>query len=128
MTDFRVLIDSHILVWLLYEPEKINPKAQKLLQDANNVYLSPVTLWELALKYNKHKLAYSPQEFIEGAKELNLERMPLLDQHIITLMSLKLSHKDPFDTFLVAQSESEGCIFLTSDSRILDSSYNTFKC
>ncbi len=128
MTNSRVLIDSHILVWLLYEPEKISRDAQKLLEEANNVYLSPVSLWELALKFNKHKLAYSPQELMEGTKELNLEMMPLLDQHIITSTTLKMSHKDPLDTMLVAQSEAEGCVFLTADIRIMDSNYNTFKC
>jgi PIN domain nuclease of toxin-antitoxin system len=128
MTDSRLLIDSHILVWLLYEPEKISPEAQNLLQAADAVYLSSVSLWELALKFNKGKLAYSPKELIAGAEELSLERLSLRDQHILSLVSVKLSHKDPFDALLVAQSEAEGCVFMTADNRILDSSYHTFKC
>ncbi|HUD07081.1 MAG TPA: type II toxin-antitoxin system VapC family toxin [Candidatus Saccharimonadales bacterium] len=128
MTDSRLLIDSHILVWLLYEPEKISPEAQNLLQVADAVYLSSVSLWELALKFNKHKLAYSPKELIAGAEELSLDRLSLRDQHILSLDSVELSHKDPFDALLVAQSEAEGCVFMTADSRILDSSHHTFKC
>lgn len=128
MTDSRLLIDSHVLVWLLYEPEKISPEAQSLLQTANAVYVSSVSLWELALRFNKHKLAYSPKELIAGAEELSLERLSLRDQHILSFGRVKLSHKDPFDALLVAQSEAEGCVFMTADSRILDSSYETFKC
>lgn len=128
MTDSRLLIDSHVLVWLLYEPDKISREASDLLQAADAVYLSYVSLWELALKFNKHKLAYSPKELIAGAKELNLDRLPLRDQHMLSLDNVKLSHKDPFDTLLVAQSEAEGCAFMTADSRILDSSHHTFKC
>jgi PIN domain nuclease of toxin-antitoxin system len=128
MTDSRVLIDSHILIWLLYEPENISPEAQNLLQAADAVYLSSVSLWELALKFNKHKLAYSPKELIAGAEELSLDRLSLRDQHILSLGSVKLTHKDPFDALLVAQSEAEGCIFMTADGRILGSSHHTFKC
>ena len=123
-----MLIDSHVLVWLLYEPDKVSTETKNLLQEADVVYLSSVSLWELALKFNKHKLAYSPKELIAGAKELNLERLSLRDQHILLLESIKLSHKDPFDYLLVAQSEAEGSIFVTADSRILDSGYHTFEC
>ena len=128
MTDTRVLIDSHVLIWLLYEPDKINIKTQDLLKEADAVYLSSVSLWELALKFKKRKLAYSPNELIMGAKELNLERLSLRDQHILSLDSIKLSHKDPFDSLLLAQNEAEGTVFLTADSRILESDYRTFEC
>ena len=128
MTDFRVLIDSHVLIWLLYEPDKVSTETQNLIQEADVVYLSSVSLWELALKFNKHKLAYSPKELILGAKELNLERLSLRDQHILSLERIKLSHKDPFDSLLVAQSEAEESVFVTADNRILDSGYHTLKC
>jgi PIN domain nuclease of toxin-antitoxin system len=128
MTDFKVLIDSHVLVWLLYEPDKVSTKTQNLLQEADVVYLSSVSLWELALKFYKHKLTYSPKELILGAEELNLERLSFRDQHILSLENIKLSHRDPFDSLLLAQSEAERSIFVTADSRILDSGYRTFKC
>jgi PIN domain nuclease of toxin-antitoxin system len=82
----------------------------------------------LTLKFNIHKLAYSPQELAEGAKELNLSRMPLRDKHILYTSDIKLSHKDPFDSLLIAQSEAEDCLFLTADSKLLSSGYHTFKC
>lgn len=128
MTNSRLLIDTHVLVWLLYEPDKISPEAQNLLQVADTVYLSSVSIWELALKFNKHKFAYPTKELIVGAEELGLDRLLLRDRHILALGSVKLLHNDPFDALLVAQSEAEGCIFMTADSRILSSDNHTFKC
>lgn len=128
MTESRILIDSHVLIWLLYEPERIGVEAQNLLQAADIVYLSSVSIWELALKFNNHKLAYSPKELIAGAEELGLERMSLRDQHILKLGGVKLSHKDPFDSLLLAQSVAEGCVFMTEDSQVLASNYPTISC
>ena len=128
MSSSKVLIDSHILVWLLYEPEKITAKAKDLLQNADVVYLSGVSLWELALKFRKGKLAYAPTDLAKGAQALNLDRLQLRDEHILNVQNIRLGHKDPFDSLLVAQSDTEDCMFLTADSRILESSYLTFGC
>ncbi|HVA11422.1 MAG TPA: type II toxin-antitoxin system VapC family toxin [Candidatus Dormibacteraeota bacterium] len=124
----QLLIDSHILIWLLYEPEKLSPQTQDILRSAEAVYLSPVSLWELALKYRKNKLIYSPKELAKGARELNLDRLPLKDEHLLTLPEIKLPHEDPFDTLLIAQSETEGYVFLTADKHLLQSKYNTLVC
>lgn len=128
MTHQKVLIDSHVLIWLLYEPEKISTHAKDLLQSADVGYISIVSIWELALKFNKHKLAYTPDELIQGSYELNLERLPLHDNHILMMQDIQLTHKDPFDTLLVAQSEAENCSFLTADNNILTSKYLTVSC
>jgi PIN domain nuclease of toxin-antitoxin system len=124
----KILIDSHILVWLLYEPDKITAQARDILQNADVVYFSPVSLWELTLKFSKGKLAYEPTELAQGVEALNLDRLQLRDVHITAILDIQLPHKDPFDTLLIAQSETEGCTFLTADGHILESTYNTFGC
>jgi PIN domain nuclease of toxin-antitoxin system len=128
MISSRLLIDSHILIWLLYEPDKLSLQAKNLIEEAEAVYVSTVSLWELTLKFNIQKLAYSPHELIMGAEELNLNRMLLRDEHVLSTLDIKLPHKDPFDTLLIAQNEVEDCLFLTADNQILNSSYHTFKC
>ncbi len=124
-SNTSVLIDSHVLIWLLYEPEKISAQATKLLQEADSVYLSVVSMWELALKFKKKKLAYAPEDLIRGAKLLNLEHLALQNAHILKMLDIQLLQKDPFDNLLLAQSQVEGCIFLTNDANILKSSYKT---
>ncbi len=128
MNGSKVLLDSHILVWLLYEPEKITAQVKELIQTADIVFLSQVSLWELTLKYSKDKLAYEPAELVQGVQALNLQKLPLRDEHILAILDIQLAHKDPFDTLLMAQSVTEDCTFLTADSFLLQSKYHTFQC
>lgn len=128
MSDNRILIDSHALIWLLYEPERISSKAKDFIKTADTVCYSPVNLWELTLKFSISKLAYSPNDLVSGINELNLDRLALRDEHILNILNIQLTHNDPFDTLLLAQSESEGYTFLTADNFILSSKYRTFKC
>lgn len=127
MKPTKLLIDSHVFIWLLYEPEKVSPKVQQLIQTADAVYISLVSLWELALKFDKKKLAYSPKELAAGIKALNLQILPLETEHIVGIAKIGLTHKDPFDKLLISQSQAEGCVLLTADSHLLKSSYQTFK-
>ena len=121
----RLLIDSHILIWLLFEPEKITEQTKTVLQAADIVYFSSVSLWELTLKFSKGKLAYQPVELAKGVLELNLERLALRDEHVLATLDIELVHKEPFDALLVAQSVIEGCTLVTADGNILDSTYST---
>jgi len=115
----KVLIDSHILVWLLYEPKKIRENSRKLIFDASEVYLSDGSLWELTIKYSTGKLPFSPELLIKGADDLNLLRLAIKDKHLTHYPNVKLIHEDPFDKLFLSQAESEGLFFLTSDNKIL---------
>lgn len=124
MNDSKILIDSHMLIWLLYEPEKIGTKTTDIIKAAELVYVSTISLWELALKHAKGKLTYSPLELTRGASVLGLQKLAIKDAHLLKLASIRLPHKDPFDTLLVTQSQSENTLFITVDQDILSSSYN----
>src|SRR5690606_39151396 len=91
MKPTKLLIDSHVFIWLLYEPEKVSPKAQQLIQTADAVYISLVTPFELALKFDKKKLAYSPKELAAGIKALNLQILPLETEHIVGIAKISLT-------------------------------------
>ncbi len=121
----KLLIDSHVLIWLLYEPKRIGALATQMLAETETVFVSTLSLWELTLKFSKHKLAYSPEELIEGVKSLGADRLPLHDNHLLQISHIDLPHKDPFDRTLIAQSEAENCILLTADQNLLNSTYRT---
>lgn len=119
----KILIDSHILIWLIYEPERLGEATKDLLRTTGMVYVSTASLWELALKYHKGKLPYSPLQLKNGAEALGLSILKLDIPHVLRLETIELPHADPFDRMLLAQSEHEGCLFLTRDSVILASRY-----
>ena len=121
----RILLDTHLLLWLLYEPENIGKQAKSTLKSADVIYVSIVSIWELAIKFSKKRLVYSPDELVRGARSAGFQDLPLRTASVINLPAIKLGHKDPFDQLLVSQAETEGCTFLTADRVILQSPYQT---
>ena len=118
----RVLLDSHVFLWVLNDPELIGPKSLGILQDSDTqLLISAVSIWELGLKYKKKKQPYSITELINGVQDLNATFLKLERGHLKKFENIDLEHKDPFDMLLVAQSEAEFSIFMTVDKSILGS-------
>ena len=121
----RILIDSHVLVWLLNDSRLLGPASRDLLESGVEVNVSLVSIWELGLKHMNGKLPITINELIDGSEQLGLEMLALRPEHLLRYETVKLTHKDPFDTLLVAQAEQEDCVFLTIDKNILASTYRT---
>lgn len=118
----KVLVDSHIFLWILNNPELIGQKSLAILKENNTELLvSTVSIWELGLKYKKQKQPYSIGEMLKGLRELNAELLILNELHLIKFESIVLDNKDPFDMLLIAQSEVEHSVFMTVDQHILQS-------
>lgn len=122
----KVLVDSHLLIWLIFENENLNRNVLKYLDSADQAYVSTASIWELALKHKKGKLLYNPEDIMKGCSEMGLSRLNILDKHINAMKNIKLPHKDPFDELLVAQADSESMTLLTADRLLIESEYKTF--
>lgn len=87
-------------------------EAQSLIQAASNeVFISPVSYWEIAIKVSigKWALHRTYEEFIDLAlNQYDFRVMPLLPHHTARLIGLPFHHKDPFDRLIVAQALAEG--------------------
>jgi PIN domain nuclease of toxin-antitoxin system len=118
----KLLLDTHVFLWLRSEPEKVSSKALNLYQEPNNsVYLSIVSVWEMQIKRQIGKLDLNMplQEIIEEQCETNnLQILPLRLKHIFGLQDLPLHHKDPFDRLLLVQSQIENLYLISSDSTL----------
>lgn len=110
---------------MLYESERIGAKTTQLLQRAEAIYISSVSLWELTLKFTKGKLPHHPKELTQGVKVLGLEKLGIEDKHLAHLIKIDLPHTDPFDRLIVAQAEAENYSLLTVDKALLLSKYRT---
>lgn len=115
----KLLLDTHVFLWLRSEPQKISQRALSLYRERNNiVYLSIVSVWEMQIKYQIGKLDLDMplQDIIEEQCEANsLQILPLRLKHIFGLGNLPLYHKDPFDRLLLVQSQTEGIRLISSD-------------
>ena len=110
-----LLIDSHVLIWMLYEPTKIGTAAADSIHAARRVAISVVSFWELALKHLKGKLPYAPEELVRGANVLNLAILELRSEHVPRLADVNLTHSDPFDRMLVAQAGRLAAVLVSRD-------------
>ena len=115
----RYLLDTTVFVWLLKEPEKLNRRALDLLEDERqDVFLSSVTSWELAIKSAIGKLTL-PKKLDELLSEIfqnfSFQPLPITHAHSLAVGELALHHRDPFDRMLIAQARSEKLLLMTAD-------------
>ena len=119
----KILLDTHVALWAITEPDKLSKKALELLSDRNNnFYVSVVSVWEVAIKNIKHpeNIPMSEFEYVNFCAISGFEILPLKVEHIFTLKTLHRdedapAHNDPFDKIMISQAKSEGFYFLTDD-------------
>ncbi|MDP1527395.1 MAG: type II toxin-antitoxin system VapC family toxin [Rhodocyclaceae bacterium] len=114
----RLLIDTQILLWVIYQPEKLSPALGKRLCDGNvDVYFSAVSIAEIAIKSSlgRADFPFQAEEVAQAARDTDFLELPLDVRHSIRLATLIWHHRDPFDRLLVAQAIEEGVRFVTAD-------------
>lgn len=116
----KLLLDTHIWLWSLLEPEKLGNRVQRELRDANNErWLSPVSVWEATVLHRKGRLPISGNsgEWFERAVTGFLEATLTFDMALIA-EQLPL-HGDPADRFLAATAKVLDLTLITADKRLL---------
>ena len=117
----KILLDTHIILWLAGEPDKLSVEARTLLLDVSNkLYFSAASIWEIVIKrglgrddfkVDPHRLR--KQLVINGYEEIGIS-----SDHALAVELLPQLHKDPFDRILIAQARAEGMLLLTADNQI----------
>ena len=123
----KILLDTHILIWLILEDERLSAKAMEIiLNPQNKLFYSSVNIWEAQIKHIKHPLEFSltGEMLNDLSLKSNLRCLNLLPEHTFLLDTLYYSdkapqpHKDPFDRILICQAKAENMLFMTHDSLI----------
>ncbi len=117
------LLDTHILLWYATDDGKLSKKAKDLIFNADGVYCSIVSAWEVAIKYklNSAKMPVSGRQFFEYVRRFGCGLLTFKEEHVLALDSLHLApgakeHRDPFDRMLICQAKTEGMKLLTHDA------------
>ena len=100
----KILLDTHIFLWMLTSPERLNDKRRYELETpANEVFLSAMSIAELMIK---HTIGRIHVEFdpLEMAKQMRIEILSFSGDHAMLLGKMPLHHKDPFDRMIIAQA------------------------
>jgi PIN domain nuclease of toxin-antitoxin system len=116
------LVDTHILLWSFLETAKLSNEIKSiLLNDNNEIYYSPISLWEISIKYGLKKLSLNggtPDDFF---MELNnsFYRCKTIDaKNLITNYKLSMYHKDPFDRFLIWEAMRNDFVLISVDENM----------
>ena len=95
---------------------RLGPKARRIFLSDEPV-ISPVVLWEIAIKASLGKLSADVSEVSRVITEQGFGRLGISDRHLSGLQALPFHHRDPFDRMLIVQSEAESMPLLTSDGK-----------
>ncbi|HDZ91452.1 MAG: type II toxin-antitoxin system VapC family toxin [Deltaproteobacteria bacterium] len=115
----RILVDTHIFLWMLSCPDRLNQKRRYELESrANEVFLSAMSIAELMIKRSIGKIDF---EFdpLEMAQKMGVEVLSFSGAEAMVLGKLPFHHKDPFDRMLIAQALINGFSLMSDDSKFL---------
>jgi PIN domain nuclease of toxin-antitoxin system len=111
----KLLLDTHVYLWWLIDAPALPKQAHQMIQDADQVFVSMVSFWEVGIKWRTGKLPVSPEVMAEGMALNGLMTLPVNLAHTLQLSQLPDHHRDPFDRMLVAQAMAEPMFLVTSD-------------
>ena len=116
------LVDTHVLLWAAGDSPNLGGDAREiLLNPANDIVISVVSLWEVVIKNGLGRTDFSvdPVRLRERALQAGYGELPIRAPHVLELGLLPLVHSDPFDRMLLAQARVEQLTLLTRDQKVL---------
>ena len=125
----NILLDTHIAVWAMADHSKLTKDCIDEISNLNNnIYVSLISVWEVAIKNAKHgykKMPIDENLFVKYSEELEFNILPIKTKHILNIRNIILknensSHKDPFDRLLLSQSVCENLTLYTKDTALLN--------
>ena len=127
MTQQRLLLDTHALLWWLADPAQLSAKAYEAIADPEHqVLVSAASAWELATKVRLGKLEIAQKllsELPDVLASQGFELLPIQFSHGLRAGGYPQAHRDPFDRLLAAQAELEGLTLVS-----LDPALQAFPC
>lgn len=115
----NIIIDTHIFLWALSDPSRLNVKhTLELETPANTIWLSSISVTEIMIKASIGKLTidFDP---VSIAEKSGFELLDFSASDALLLKDLPFHHKDPFDRMVISQSLSRGYKIMTEDSKFL---------
>jgi PIN domain nuclease of toxin-antitoxin system len=114
----KLLLDTHIALWLVRDADELTPEARRLIQAAEAVFVSSVSMWEATIKVAIGKLPLEPARLETQLLAAGVQALPLTWAHAKALHGLPMLHRDPFDRMLVVQAMSEPLHLVTHDAAL----------
>jgi PIN domain nuclease of toxin-antitoxin system len=120
----RLLLDTHVALWALLDDPRLLSDAKALILDpANSITVSVVSIWEITIKHALSRgraddMPISGSAALDYFRAAGYEILPITAAHVVEVEALPALHADPFDRLLVAQARSESQRLLTADRHV----------
>jgi PIN domain nuclease of toxin-antitoxin system len=114
----RLLLDTHIFYWSFYERLRLSRKTLSLFNQAEEIFVSSASIWEISIKVRLGKMKADPQELIDSIEASGFQELPVWSRHAVVVANLPLHHTDPFDRLLIAQAITEPLHLVTTDAQL----------
>lgn len=114
----KIIIDTHIFLWALANPSKIENQKLNILESRTNIiYVSSITIAEIMIKASIGKLQINFDP-VDLAEQSGFELLDFSGQDALQLKNLPFHHRDPFDRMLISQSLTTKYPLMTDDVKI----------
>jgi PIN domain nuclease of toxin-antitoxin system len=119
----RYLLDTHVALWFLIDPEKISSSVKNILEDSDNeIVLSAVSFWEISIKFQSKKLylnTMTPRDVQDYFSSNQFTIVDLNSSETSSFWQLSVDyHRDPFDRILIWQAIQNNLTLITDDENI----------
>ncbi len=125
----RALLDTHALLWWLFDDRRLSGRARQVMEDGTNeILVSSASGWEIMTKHRLGKLPHAGEAVkdLRGAlRRAGFESLPISLEHAIEAGRLPSPHRDPFDRMLAAQSRLDAVPLITDDRAFASFSVST---
>lgn len=119
----KLLLDTHLLLWVAGDSKRLSKAARTLIDDPQNeLFFSALSIWEIALKSG-----LKPAEVLADARlvrrallDNGYSELPITSEHAVNVDRLPMIHRDPFDRILISQAIVEEVTLLTADRRVAE--------
>jgi PIN domain nuclease of toxin-antitoxin system len=116
----KLLLDTHVLLWALLEPQKLSPELRNALEDSDNrLLVSAATAWEIATKWRLGKLRQAQavvEHYAMALHRLAAVELPISGAVALQAGLWEVPHRDPFDRLLAAQAKADNLVLASTDS------------
>jgi PIN domain nuclease of toxin-antitoxin system len=119
------LLDTHVLLWAIFESWKLPPGVKSLiLNPENTIYVSLISFWEISLKYSLGKLELDdimPDAIPGFSREAGFKTLVLSEADVASFYKLpRIGHKDPFDRLILWQAINNDLTLISKDGKLSD--------
>ena len=117
----RLLLDTHLLLWVAGTPKRLPAATRKAIESSDNrLFFSVASIWEIVIKRGLDRPDFQVDAHLlrRGLLDNGYAELAVTGEHALSVEALPPIHKDPFDRLLVAQATAEGMTLLTADATV----------